>query len=312
MTLPAMPTLSPDLGQRRGQLLVVDDQPINIHVIHQALAADHNVFAATSGEQALAFCEKTLPDLVLLDVVMPVMDGLEVCRRLKQNPDTQNIPVVFITAHQHPEEENICWAAGGVDFVNKPVNPVTLRNRVKAHLTLKFQADMLRVIAFNDGLTHIANRRYFDVRLEAEWQRCNRSGSTLALLMIDIDFFKSFNDRYGHPTGDDCLRRVAAALTANLHRPFDLAARYGGEEFVCLLPDTDLAGATAIAEKLELAVRQLGIEHLDSDVAQVITVSVGAAASRPDQSNTSALLIQQADVQLYQAKQQGRGRVCAG
>ena len=312
MNIPAMPSLSPDLGQRRGQLLVVDDQPINIHVIHQALTADYDVFAATSGEQALAFCQKTLPDLVLLDVVMPVMDGLEVCRRLKQNPDTQNIPVVFITAYQHPEEENICWAAGGVDFVNKPVNPVTLRNRVKAHLTLKFQADMLRMIAFNDGLTHIANRRYFDVRLEAEWQRCSRNGSTLALLMIDIDFFKRYNDRYGHPTGDDSLRQVAAALTANLNRPFDLVARYGGEEFVCLLPDTDLAGATAIAKKLELAVRQLGIEHLDSDIGRVITISVGVAASHPDQHNTSTSLVQQADVQLYQAKQQGRGRVCAG
>lgn len=310
-TSPITPA-SDSLGHRRGQLLVVDDQPVNIHIIHQALIADYDVFAATSGEQALAFCQKTPPDMVLLDVMMPGMSGLEVCRWLKQNPDTQNIPVIFITAHQHPEEENICWAAGGVDFVNKPVNPVTLRNRVKAHLTLKLQADMLREIAFTDGLTHIANRRCFDLRLEAEWQRSQRNGTMLALLMIDVDFFKHYNDRYGHPAGDDSLRLVAAALKVNLHRPFDLAARYGGEEFVGLLPDTDLAGAMAIAEKLELAVRALEIEHLASDVAQVMTISVGVAAALPDQHNSSASLVQQADVHLYQAKQQGRGRANCG
>jgi len=297
---------------RRGQLLVVDDQPANIQLLGHALALQNDVFAATSGEQALAFCRKTPPDLVLLDVMMPTMDGWEVCRQLKQDPETQNIPVIFITGHEGTAEENRCWAVGGADFVNKPINVVTLRHRVQFHLTMKRQTDLLRAMAFKDGLTQIANRRHFDERLLDEWRRCSRSGATLSLLLIDVDFFKRYNDHYGHPAGDESLKQVASALQASLSRPFDLIARYGGEEFACLLPETDLAGATATAVKMEQAVRQLGIAHQASDISQVLTISVGVASLRPDQDNSSASLIQQADVQLYQAKKQGRGQVCAG
>ena len=297
--------------QRRARLLVVDDQPVNVQAIHQIFAATHDVFMATSGEQALIFCQNTPPDLVLLDVVMHGMDGLEVCRRLKQIPDTQDIPVMFVTGHEQPDEETACWEAGGVDFVNKPVNPTTLRNRVRAHLTLKLQADQLREMAFVDGLTGVANRRFFDERLEAEWRRCSRSRLPLALIMVDVDFFKRYNDRYGHPAGDDCLCQIAGALRLGLKRPYDLVARYGGEEFVCILPDTDMAGATAIAHSLEEAVRALQIEHADSSAQEVVTISLGVAFAPPGPAKPAEALIRLADAQLYRAKQEGRARVCS-
>ncbi len=297
---------------RRARLLVVDDQPVNVQAIHQIFAATHDVFMATSGEQALIFCRKTPPDLVLLDVVMHGMSGLEVCRSLKRRPDTQDIPVIFVTGHEQPDEETACWEAGGVDFVNKPVNPTTLRNRVRAHLTLKLQADLLREMAFVDGLTGVANRRFFDERLEAEWRRCTRSQLPLALIMADVDFFKRYNDRYGHQAGDDCLCRVAAALRHGLKRPYDLVARYGGEEFVGILPDTDLAGASAIAHSLERAVRGLQIEHADSSVEKVVTISLGVGYAPPWPVRPAESLIALADAQLYRAKQEGRARVCSG
>ena len=155
-----------DAGEsHRERLLVVDDQPMNIRALHEIFAATHDVFMATSGEQALAFCRATPPDLVLLDVVMPQMSGLEVCRRLKQDPETALIPVIFVTALDDPaEEEAACWKAGGVDFITKPINAQTTRNRVRAHLTLKRQADVLRRLAWIDGLTGLANKRQFDER----------------------------------------------------------------------------------------------------------------------------------------------------
>lgn len=304
-----------DLSQRRGRLLVVDDQPTNIQAIHQIFAAQHDVFMATSGQQALDFCSRTPPDLVLLDVEMSGMDGLEVCRRLKQNVETRDIPVIFVTANSQAENENACWEAGGVDFVNKPVNPTTLRSRVRAHLTLKFQFDLLREMAFVDGLTGVANRRLFDERLDAEWRRCSRSQLPLSLIMIDIDYFKAYNDHYGHQTGDDCLRFVAHTLKARIRRPYDLLARYGGEEFVCLLPETDLAGATAMASILLAAVRSLTIEHHYAGAEQIVSISLGVACEGFTADTSSQRmpesLIQRADAKLYDAKRAGRGQVGA-
>ncbi|MBA5637619.1 diguanylate cyclase [Duganella sp. LX20W] len=300
-----MHKLSPE---RRGRVLVVDDQPINIRMLHAVLAEEFEVFAATSGEQALEFCRNNKPDLILLDVVMPGMDGLAVCRRLKEDQDTRAIPVIFVTAGTLAEEENACWSAGAADFVSKPVNPLTLRNRVLAHLQFKLHMDALQAMAFADGLTGVANRRLFDDTLGAEFRRCGRSGEPLAMLMIDVDVFKRYNDHYGHQAGDECLKRVALALKQHLKRPYDLVARYGGEEFACLLPDTDEAGALAIAEELRLAIAALAIAHADSPVAGHVTISVGVAALRPEPDGDSAALLRLADQALYRAKHEGRDR----
>jgi diguanylate cyclase (GGDEF)-like protein len=298
---------------RRPRLLVVDDQPINIRALYEVFAADHQILMATGGDQAIALCLSQQPDLVLLDVMMPGLDGFEVCRRLKADPATRGIPVIFVTAQTDVVAETIGLDAGAVDFIAKPINPQIVRARVRTHLTLKAQADLLRQWAYIDGLTGVHNRRHFDERLACEWARVARNATPLSVLMIDVDRFKHYNDRNGHQAGDDCLRRVAATLRDGLRRPADLLARYGGEEFACLLPETDRAGALTVARALEQAVRDAGLVHPDSDVARVVTVSVGAATGGPPpRSGSARALMTAADEQLYAAKQSGRGRVCAG
>jgi diguanylate cyclase (GGDEF)-like protein len=294
----------------RPRLLVVDDQPANIQALYQAFAADHQVYMATQGEQALALCRSQLPDLVLLDVVMPGMDGYEVCRRLKADVATRHVPVIFVTAHNDEEAETRGLDVGAVDFISKPINPRIVRARVRTHLTLKAQTDLLRQWAYIDGLTGVHNRRYLDERLAGEWGRAERSGTALGVVLIDVDHFKRYNDCYGHQAGDDCLRRVAQTLRATLKRPGDIVARYGGEEFACLLPETELAGALAMAQEMGEQVRRLAIAHAGSTVAPVVTISLGVSSNLPGAAGTAQTLLLQADAQLYAAKAQGRDRVC--
>ncbi len=303
------------LGEKsaKPRLLVVDDQAVNIQVIYQAFAADHQVFMATSGAQALAMCAANPPDLLLLDVVMPDIDGLEVCRRLKADEATRHIPVIFVTGHSDPAEETRGLEVGAVDFIAKPINPQIVRARVRTHLMLKFQADLLRQLAQRDGLTGVYNRRHFDACLEAECRRAARSRQPLSLLMIDVDDFKRYNDRYGHQAGDDVLRQVAQALQFGFARAGDVVARYGGEEFACVLPDTEATAALALAERTEQYIRALGIAHEASRVGPVLTVSIGVAVYAGGSGSSAEVepsaLLALADQQLYEAKRQGRGRV---
>ena len=300
-----------DPGQGRlPRLLIVDDQPVNVRALHETFAADHQVFMAIGGEQALQRCADHRPDLVLLDVSMPGLDGYEVCRRLKADLATRDIPVIFVTAHNDEASETRGLEVGAVDFISKPFNPQIVRARVKTHLTLKMQADLLRRWAYIDGLTGMHNRRSFDERLASEWARAVRSQAMLSVAMLDVDHFKRYNDRYGHQAGDECLRSVAAALKPVLKRPGDLLARYGGEEFVCLLPDTDLAGALTVAEQLRQRVEAQRIEHAGATVAAVITVSVGVCSSLATPNGSAAELVRQADAHLYTAKSGGRNQVC--
>ena len=308
MTAPAIPGSSAET--RPPRLVVVDDQPVNIQALYQVFAADHQVLMATSGPQALALCTSKRPDLVLLDVMMPDMDGYEVCRRLQADPDTRDIPIIFVTAHNDEAAETRGLEAGAVDFISKPINPKIVRARVKTHLTLKAHADLLRQWVYLDGLTAVYNRRYFDEHLATEWARAQRNGSALSVVLLDVDFFKRYNDRYGHQAGDDCLRRVAACLRQGIKRPGDLIARYGGEEFVCLLPETPLQGALEFARQLGAAVAALNIEHADSSVAAFVTVSLGVCSKPADSAGTAQALLREADAQLYTAKSRGRHQAC--
>ena len=292
-----------------GRILIVDDQRPNLQALYAAFNADHKVYMATSGEQALAVCGAQLPDIVLLDVEMPGMDGYEVCRRLKEQEATCNIPVIFITAHSNEAAETHGLEVGAVDFISKPINPSIVRARVKTHLTLKRQSDLLRQWVYIDGLTRVCNRRGFDERLAIEWGRAVRQGTPLSVVLVDVDLFKRYNDRYGHQAGDDCLRRVACALKVALKRPADLVARYGGEEFVCLLPETDAAGAHVCGEALRENVLKEKIDHADSTVATVVTISLGVATAWGSATVGAAGLVQCADSALYTAKCKGRNRV---
>ena len=295
---------------RKPRLLIVDDQAVNIQALYQVFAADHQVFMATSGAQALALCRDRRPDLVLLDVQMPVMDGFEVCRQIKADAELQDTPVVFVTAHSDAAAETQGMDVGAVDFISKPFNPAVVRARVKTHLMLKLQADLLRQMAFVDGLTGLHNRRFFDERLDAEFQRARRSGDTLAVLIADVDYFKRYNDQYGHQAGDEVLRQVAQLMRSQLKRPADLISRYGGEEFACILPDTPLQGALALAAEMQEALKAARIAHVGSDIGPFLTLSLGVATMQPGPWRVEAELLVAADEQLYLAKLHGRARVC--
>lgn len=292
------------------RLLLVDDQHVNLQELYEIFRRDHEVFIATNGRQALEFCLANPPDLILLDIVMPDMDGLQLCRLLKEELRTRDIPIIFVTAHNDPEYETRGLDAGAVDFISKPFNHTVVRARVQTHLTLKAQTDLLRSMAFIDGLTGVANRRRFDDCLETEWRYCLRHCFPLALFLIDIDHFKKFNDSYGHLVGDNCLRNVATTLKEQLGRPHDLMARYGGEEFACLLPGIDMAGARYKAESMLQAVHTLGIPHESSETAPHVTISLGMAIVIPFQDQKPDRLVALADARLYRAKQQGRDRIC--
>jgi diguanylate cyclase (GGDEF)-like protein len=294
----------------RPRLLVVDDQRANIQALFQAFQADHKVQMATSGEQALSMCHSHPPDLVLLDVVMPGMDGFEVCRRLKADDVTKDIPVIFVTGHNDEEAETRGLDVGAVDFISKPINPRIVRARVKTHLTMKRQSDMLRQWVYIDGLTGVCNRRYFDEHLKSEWDRAIRLGAPLSVALVDVDLFKRYNDHYGHQAGDECLRRVAAVMKACLRRPTDMVARYGGEEFGLLLPDTDAAGALHLAGLIRDGLQQARIDHAESTVGPLLTISIGLCTWTPDAVGSAAELLATADAQLYLAKTRGRDQAC--
>lgn len=305
-----MERLKPYMHER-PKLLVVDDQPLNIHLLHELFRADCDVYMATNGEQALRMSLDLSPDLILLDVMMAGMDGHEVCRRLKAVAETSQIPVIFVTGRDQENDETVGFELGAVDYIRKPFNPVVAHARVMNHLKLKLQSDLLRQMAMLDGLTGIPNRRCFDERFEAARAHALREKRPLSLLIIDIDFFKKYNDLYGHLQGDQCLRDVAQALNNSVRRPHDLVGRFGGEEFAVLLPDTDEAGAVKVAEQLQAAIAKLNIEHRASDIADRVTLSIGVATRLPTSSASLEQHLQWADEQLYSAKNEGRNRICA-
>lgn len=295
----------------KPRILVVDDQRLNLSILHGLLKDDHQVMVATSGEQGLKAAATGRPDLILLDINMPGIDGYEVCVRLKQDPLTMKIPVIFITSMSESEDETRGLELGAADYITKPFHASVVRARVRTQIRLKQQSDLLEAYAFRDGLTGLANRRAFDDRAVAEWNRCLRYGAALSAIMIDVDHFKLYNDSYGHGQGDECLRGVARALDRRVQRAGDLLARYGGEEFVVLLPDTTLPDAVSVGESLRAGVEALQMEHRASKVADHVTISVGVATTVPMREGRPGTLLERADSMLYACKAAGRNCVRA-
>ena len=292
------------------RILIVDDVPDNIRVLSRMLGDDgHQISAATNGRQALKLAAACNPDLILLDVMMPEMDGYQACAALKADPQLGSIPIIFITALADAEDETRGLELGAVDYITKPFKESIVRVRVKTHLELKRQHDILQQLSHFDGLTGIPNRRAFDERLDQEWRRSVRSGERLAAAMIDVDYFKQYNDAHGHLAGDDCLRRIAGTVAEGLTRGGDFVARYGGEEFIGLISGVDSEGLAGVAEKLRVGIEALQIPHHASPVSPWVTISIGAAISRPTPETTPSSLIGAADQQLYAAKRLGRNRV---
>lgn len=295
-------------------VLLVDDTPTNLHVLIRSLQDDYRVKIATSGAKALEIAQSAdKPDLILLDVMMPEIDGYEVCRRLKENPATHRIPIIFVTALDNPSDEERGLNLGAEDYVTKPFAMPVVRARVRNHIRFKQTVELLESMAFIDGLTCLSNRRHFDQTLDTEWKRSLRNGEPLALILADVDNFKKYNDHFGHGKGDECLKKVAKAFAESVNRPGDVVARYGGEAFVAILPNTDSMGAAVIAEKFRNRVIELALASAPGANMPVVTVSVGCASSSLSTGDAAALplpaLVESADQALYRAKQNGRNRV---
>ena len=305
------------------KILVVDDSP----TIRAALKGlldrmGHTVVEANDGKEALQMYRQDRPGLVLIDVVMPVMDGYESARHMRETSADEWVPIIFLSSKEADQDLDRAIEAGGDDYLVKPVSFVVLNAKIRALQRLESmrtkQLEMSRDLASanreleklsrQDGLTGIANRRYFDSYLVTEVRRAAREKAPVSLILSDVDHFKAFNDCYGHQAGDDCLRRVAAALSSAGRRPADLAARYGGEEFAIVLPGTVLEGAVDVAQAVSRVIDGLAIPHARSAVDQTVTLSQGVVSLIPEKESASEDLIQHADQALYQAKQQGRNR----
>ena len=286
------------------EVLIVDDSELMRRLLVGCLQEICNVKTVESAEQAIIYCQEEQPDLVLMDWVLEGMSGLEACKKMQVTPKLSEIPIVFVSSYANEESQLQCWEAGAVDFVPKPIVPKTLQNRVKTHLKYKLQADVLRNYSFIDGLTGIYNRRFFDAEVERLLKQHHRADHALSMIMIDIDFFKKYNDYYGHLAGDDVLKQVASKLKEIVRRPLDTVCRYGGEEFVVLLPDTPLQGAKIIAKTLVRAIAGMALEHSQSEHS-VVTISAGVASATKTCASVESL-IKSSDDMLYYAKGAGR------
>ncbi|MEG3638027.1 diguanylate cyclase [Magnetococcus sp. PR-3] len=294
----------------KATILIVDDEKINLDILINLFKSEYRTIAAKSGVQALKRLQGGLvPDLILLDIMMPEVDGFEVCRQIKDNIQTRDIPIIFITGRQTDADEVAGFEVGAVDYIRKPFHPLVVRSRVKTHIDLKQHKDMLERMVIQDGLTGIANRRRFDQFLAYEWERALRYQRTFSLMLMDIDYFKRYNDHYGHTDGDSCLKQVADAIANAMPRPMDLAARYGGEEFACVLPETCHEGAVTVANRVLHGIRELEIPHGPSDIAPYVTISVGISSVLPSQDGDANHLVERADQALYQAKDKGRNQL---
>ena len=291
-------------------LLIVDDDKHNRLLLTELFEGEYKIIQAKNGLQALELARAHAPDLILLDVLMPEMDGMAVIRALKRDDATRHIPVIFITALDSAADEELGLDLGAVDYIAKPFHPPIARVRVRNHLQIVHQRRLLEQIAALDGLTGIPNRRRFDEALAQEWSRCQRSGLPLSLIVADVDQFKQYNDTLGHAAGDRVLQEVAAALRQAARRPGDLAARYGGEEFVLLLPETDAPQAQQLADELLQRMAARKLPHPAASAAPCVTLSLGGITTIPASSVVAPDFFERADAALYQAKAQGRNRWC--
>lgn len=321
---------------KRVNILIVDDRLENLFVLESLLEnLSCNIIRATSGNEALSLMLDYEFALVLLDVQMPGMDGFETAELMRSNNKTKYIPIIFVTAIS---KEQKCifkgYEVGAVDYLFKPIETVILQSKVKVFielynqkklleeqsklLELKLQELMelrsdnhkLEKLTIRDGLTNISNRRHFDQYIDTSWKSSIRSGKPLSLIMADIDYFKAYNDNYGHLAGDECLTEVARAIEASVKRPLDLAARYGGEEFAVILPETDREGAIIVAENIQKNILELALIHQYSKVSSYITLSIGIGTIMPGEQNSVYDLIDIADKALYEAKSKGRNIIC--
>jgi diguanylate cyclase (GGDEF)-like protein len=299
-----MPAYSP----KESTILIIDDDVTLIRILSHILKDFGQILFAVNGDHGLQIAREHKPDLILLDVGMLPMDGYEVCRRLKNDDATSKSAIIFVTANTGMETEVACLNAGAVDFITKPLNPPVVQARVRTHLRLIQDSAALESQAQRDGLTGLYNRRYFDKAIAAEYSRLQRHQLPLGIAVIDIDYFKKYNDSYGHLAGDIALRAVAHAIEAATKRPGEFVARYGGEEFVVVLPQIDGHTLKQYGQMICEEIRALKIPHSTSEICQSISISAGLAHGIPTIDSSPQALVDQADQALYRAKSLGRNR----
>ncbi|MBT0585364.1 diguanylate cyclase [Alteromonas sp. SM 2104] len=298
------------LNDRKAQILIVDDQIINAEILANGLSDLYDVIIATSGQEALACAKRDVPDLILLDIRMPDIDGYAVLSELQETIATQDIPVIFVTGEDSMDDELKGLQHGAKDYVRKPFELELVKARVSIQIELKRKTDLLNLMASADGLTGLANRRKFDESLTRLIRDSARHKTPLALILLDIDFFKQYNDLYGHAAGDRCLIDVSAVLATVAKRTTDVVARVGGEEFALLLPNMDTSRAALLCEKLHRSIAERKITHEGSLVAKTLTVSIGATIATVDAELSSEAFYKRVDKLLYQAKANGRAQTC--
>lgn len=321
-----------------AKILLVDDTPGNLRLLATILNQQgYNVRPARDGQMALSSAQADPPDLILLDIMMPGLNGYEVCKQLKANKLTQDIPIIFISAMGEIVDKIKGFHVGGVDYITKPFQMEEVLIRVETHLSLRrLQQSLedknmqlereirerqrvelalqkantqLEQLANSDGLTRIANRRQFDWHLKDQWNQATQLVRPISLILCDIDEFKQYNDYYGHLAGDDCLRKVAQAIRNVAERTDGLAARYGGEEFAAILPALNLEQVTQAAKMIQMNVKQLQINHAQSSINDYVTLSIGVSCLTPKKNMPQTALVALADEALYEAKRLGRNRI---
>jgi two-component system chemotaxis family response regulator WspR len=321
--------------ENSAMVLLVDDQAMIGEAVRRGLASHDSIdfhFCADP-HQAIAQAVQIKPTVILQDLVMPGLDGLTLVREYRSNPLTRDIPIIVLSTKEDPLIKSAAFAAGANDYLVKLPDNIELVARIlyhsRSYLTLLQRDEAYRALRVSqqqlldtnlvlqrlmnsDGLTGLSNRRHFDEYLELEWRRAARDQAQMSLLMIDVDYFKAYNDSFGHLEGDEALRQVAKAIRNSCSRPSDLPARYGGEEFAMVLPNTSAGGARLLAEKLRQSVAGMKIPHVAPVPGSSLTVSIGVATMTPQVGLQSRQLILEADMGLYQAKKNGRNQVAVG
>jgi len=294
---------------KKSKILIVDDDRSNIVALNHILKPAYSIHVAINGRAAIGIATQYAPDLILLDIVMPDMDGFEVLSELKREGLLSRIPVIVITSLDSTEDEEAGFSLGAVDYITKPFRAPIVRARVKTHLRMVEYIREIERFGMTDTLTGLPNRRSFDERIGVEWNRAAREKEPLSMLMIDVDNFKHYNDRYGHMQGDVLLQTIGEIFKQTVKRAGDFVARWGGEEFAVLLPNTDHDEAIIVAEQIRANTETAVIAHHDGTAASV-TVSIGVNTEIPSTNKTLNDFIIKADDNLYSAKNSGKNRVC--
>ncbi|WP_026182480.1 diguanylate cyclase [Leeia oryzae] len=290
-------------------ILIVDDEWMDRSILTELLKDDYRLILAKDGEQALLKAAKYLPDLILLDVVLPDISGYEVQRRLREGPRTRHLAVAFITSQDSADDEAYGISLGAYDYITKPFHLAVVKARISNILRMERQRVLLEKMASLDGLTEVLNRRRFDEILLEECHRCATWEAPISLAMLDVDYFKSFNDCYGHGKGDEVLKLVARCMRVSVPISSGFVARYGGEEFVMILPGMHEENAIQLCSKVCQMVQDLNVPHAQSGVSDILTVSIGGVSAHPDRSMGASDLLHRADAALYAAKKSGRNQI---